>query len=83
MKICITNVFAYVCMLHYLCTYGMNNVSPIQFLLFAIKAYPVLQEQIKLPIVLLQSCSHPSISRLHSSISVTSKCAYYNVEVIG
>ena len=82
MKVCITNVLEYVCMLHYWCTYGMNDVSPRQFLLFAINAYPVLQEQIKLPIVLLQSCSHPSISRLHSSISITSKCVYYTVKVI-
>ena len=54
----------------YMC---MNNDSPIQLLLFGAKAYPVLQEQRKLPIVLLQLCSHPSVSRTHSSISVMGK----------
>ena len=42
---------------------------PVQFLPSDVKAYPVLQEQIKLPTVLLQLCSHPSISRVHSSTS--------------
>ena len=46
----------------------MNN-SPLQFLPSDVKVYPVLQEQTKLPTLLLQLCSHPSISRLHSSIS--------------
>ena len=50
----------------------MNNNSPIQFLPSDARVYPVLQEQIKLPTVLLQLCSHPSISRAHSSVSVTS-----------
>ena len=49
----------------------MVIISPVQFLPSNVKAYPVLQEQIKLPTVLLQLCSHPSISREHSSISVT------------
>ena len=58
----------------------MNNDSPIQFLLFGAKAYPVLQEQEKLPTVLLQVFSHPSVSRTHSLISVMGKHAEYHLE---
>ena len=43
---------------------------PVQLLPSNVKACPVLQEQIKLPTVLSQLCSHPSVSRVHSSTSV-------------
>ena len=75
---CVTTVKCIYVRNYWLC-HIMNEDLPLQFLPSNARVYPVLQEQIKLPTVLLQLCSHPSVSRVHSLISVMSKHVYYTV----